>query len=147
MLLGFISLMLGVFQGATQKICVKESVIPSPLLAAVGECRQRQVHRRKETPVWRRRRRRLLPEEGIICFGLPGRLGSCVCVVSVLETLGDHRLQTVRARLRRVFLFFFFGLRMRDAMLPHTTKQAHGCVPCDDARLQHACKIIRWTDN
>jgi mlo protein len=27
MLLGFISLMLGVFQGATQKICVKENVM------------------------------------------------------------------------------------------------------------------------
>ena len=38
MLLGFISLMLGVFQGATQKICVKESVmrhlLPCPLPSA-----------------------------------------------------------------------------------------------------------------
>ena len=38
MLLGFISLMLGVLQGATQKICVKESVmhhlLPCPLPSA-----------------------------------------------------------------------------------------------------------------
>ena len=58
MLLGFISLMLGVFQGATQKICVKESVmrhlLPCSLPSASAGS---QVHRRKETPVWRRRRR------------------------------------------------------------------------------------------
>ena len=43
MLLGFISLMLNVFQGATQKICVKESVMHHLL-----PCPRRPPHAAKE---------------------------------------------------------------------------------------------------
>jgi hypothetical protein len=64
---------------------------------------------------------------------LPGRLGSCVCVVSVLDHLGDHaagsKLFRARPLARRVFHFFFVKERARSgAHTPLISSHMDVCV-------------------